>query len=117
MEKQSESGPEEALQKRGGRKGRFYEAALSEVQRLMLPEARELEGLDEEIAVLRVKFLTSLQEEPQNHELHLKEAATLVRAVATRYKLGSKARKDLYESVDAVLKNLGLPLGVGRGEG
>ncbi len=95
---------------RGKRRSKFYEAALSEVERLLLSEARELEGLDEEIALLRVKLLTALREEPQNHDLHLKQAAMLVRAVATRYRLGNKAQKDLYQSVDEVIKTLGASL-------
>ncbi len=92
------------------RRGRFYEAALTEMERLLLSEARELEGLDEEIALLRVKLLTALSEQPQNYELHLKQAGMLVKAVSARYKLGEKAQQDLYDSIDGVLKNLGVNL-------
>lgn len=94
----------------GGSRKKFYEAALTEMERLLLSEAREMEGLDEEIALLRVKFLTALKEEPQNHSLHLKQAGLLVKAVATRYRLGNRAEQDLLKSVRGVLENLGSSL-------
>ena len=94
----------------GGSRKKFYEAALTEMERLLLPDAREMEGLDEEIAMLRVKLLTALKEEPQNHSLHLKQAGLLVKAVATRYRLGNRAEQDLLKAVQDVLDNLGNPL-------
>ncbi|MDZ4245814.1 MAG: hypothetical protein U1D67_01705 [Dehalococcoidia bacterium] len=90
--------------------GKFYEAALTEVERLLLPEAREIEGLDEEIALLRVKFLTALKGQPENNELHLKQAGLLVKAVATRYRLSSKAEGNLLKSVREVIQSLGASL-------
>ncbi|MBI4330433.1 MAG: hypothetical protein HY673_04030 [Chloroflexi bacterium] len=96
--------------KKGRRQGKFYEAALTEMERLLLSEARELEGLDEEIALLRVKLLSALKEQPGNDALYLKQASLLVKAVATRYRLGNRAEKRLYETVEGVLKDLGLSL-------
>jgi hypothetical protein len=92
------------------RRRKFYEAALTEMERLLLSEAREIEGLDEEIALLRVKLLTGLKEQPGNNNLHLKQASLLVKAVATRYRLSGKAEKDLLRSVQEVLQGLGTTL-------
>jgi hypothetical protein len=39
---------------------------------VLLPEAKGVEGLDEEIALLRVKLTTALQEHPDNLPLMLR---------------------------------------------
>ncbi len=53
----------------------FYLPALGETQRLMLEEAAGLQGLEEEIAVLRVKLFELLSGQPEKCELALKVAA------------------------------------------
>lgn len=95
---------------RRGRQGpaeRFYEAALSEAEQALLPAARELEGLDEEIALLRVKIQTAVAEHPENLPLLLKGVALLVRAVAVQYRLSQRAEDDLYQSILGVLEGIG----------
>ncbi|MGD0765233.1 MAG: hypothetical protein ABR978_02870 [Dehalococcoidia bacterium] len=44
----------------------FYESALSAAERENLPQARDVEGLDEEIAVLRLRLRSVLKEHPDN---------------------------------------------------
>lgn len=85
----------------------FYAAALSEAERLLLPEARGIEGLDEEIALLRVRLHTALREHPENLPLLVKGMELLVKAVAARYRLSKRAEADLYQSVLGVLKGIG----------
>jgi len=98
---------EEVGQQRPARKRGFYAQALSEAERVRLPEAREIEGLDEEIALLRVRLSTMLSEHPENTELLLKGVAMLVRAVATKYRLSKKAKENLTDAITAVLKEIG----------
>lgn len=98
------------MAKRGSdaRKARdFYARALGEAEKTLLPEARELEGLDEEITLLRVKLIQALREKPQDMDLLLKGVGMLVRAVSTRYRLSRKAEEDLYQSVLGVLRGIG----------
>ena len=85
----------------------FYEEALSQAERVKLKHARKLEGLDEEIALLRVRLSGLAQEHPEKLELLLKGITLLVRAVSARYKLSPKAEKDLYQSVVGVVKGIG----------
>ena len=85
----------------------FYDRALTEAERLLLPEARELEGLDEEIALLRVRLNTALQERPQDLPVLLRGIELLVKAVAARYRLSRKAEGDLYQSAVGVLRGIG----------
>ena len=88
----------------------FYEEALSEAERLDLPEARQMEGLDEEIAVMRVRLKRALEERPEEVELIAKGLALLVKAVAARYRLSPKARKDLSDSIAGVVEGIGTVL-------
>jgi len=46
------------------RKHGFYSRVLDEVQKLHLDQARDVEGIDEEIAVIRVKLLTLMDQHP-----------------------------------------------------
>ena len=85
----------------------FYEAALSEAEQALLPEALEVEGLDEEIALLRMNLRQSLEEEPKNRELLLKSIRLLVTAVATKYRLPKADEDNLYESIQQVLRDIG----------
>ncbi len=95
----------------------FYTRALGEAEKNLLPQARELEGLDEEIALLRVKLIQALREKPQDLELLLKGVGMLVRAVSTRYRLSKKGEEDLYQSVLGVLRGIGDALSPEEGNG
>ena len=88
----------------------FYECVLTEAERVRLTRARRLEGLDEEIAVLRVRLASVLAEHPEDLPLFLKGLAMLVKAVSTRYRLSPKAQGDLMQSVMGVLNGLGMAL-------
>lgn len=90
----------------------FYRQALSEAERVMLPGAREMEGLEEEIAVLRVKLHQALEEHPDNLPIFLKGVELLVRAVSAQYRLSPKAQEQLMDSVMGVLEGVGDSLGL-----
>lgn len=85
----------------------FYEEALSEAERLDLPEARQIEGLDEEIAVMRVRLKRALEERPEDAKLISKGLDLLVKAVAAKYRLSPKARKELSDSIAGVVESIG----------
>jgi hypothetical protein len=88
----------------------FYEKALSEAERLDLPEARQMEGLDEEIAVMRVRLKQALRERPEDMQLISRGLNLLVKAVAAKYRLSPKARKDLLDSIAGVVEGIGTVL-------
>ncbi len=72
-----------------------------------MDQARRMEGLDKEVALLRVKLRDALSQRPEDYSLLLKLSAMLVRAVSTRYRLSRKAEEDLYQSVLGVLRGVG----------
>ena len=88
----------------------FYADVLSEASRARLETARELEGIDEEIALLRVKLRDVMAENPNKTELMYKGIDMLMKAVATRYKLSPKSKDDLNDSIVGVINGIGREL-------
>ena len=72
-----------------------------------LAEALAIEGLEQEIAVLRVRLDELVAEKPIKYELVTQVARTLVRAVATQHRISPRARKDLVDNITALLNSLG----------
>ncbi len=85
----------------------FYGQALDQADRLDLERAQEIEGLDDEIALMRVRLKRAAEERPQDVQLLMKGLDILVRAVGARYRLSPKSRKDLAENLAATLNSLG----------
>ena len=98
----------ESQSKRAG----FYSYALGEAERLELEEAKEIEGLDEEIAILRLRLRDLLVAEPERLDLHLKMAEAIARLVKTRYNISKEQKKSLKAAIARVLTEIAVPLGV-----
>ena len=97
------------------RKHGFYSRALDEAEALHLEDAAEVEGLDEEIAVLRIRLRRLLEECPERLDLQLDAANTITRMVRTRYQISQDQRKSLKDAIGKVLEEVAAPLGVGVG--
>ena len=93
----------------------FYGRALSEAEKLELEEASRIEGIDKEIALLRVKLRKLLEEQPERIDLHFEAANIIARLVRTRYQITREQKKSLKEAIQKVLTEVALPLGVGVG--
>lgn len=85
----------------------FYQHALDRAERADLKRAEKIEGLDDEIAVMRVKLKRAMEEHPEDLPLLVKGLGMLVRAVGTRYRLSPKSRRDLADNLVAVLNSVG----------
>jgi len=96
-----------AARKAAARVRSFYAEALTEAERLQLADARKVDGLDEEIALLRIRLRSALEQRPEDLDLLREGVALIVRAVATQYRLSPKARKDLADRMAAVLNSVG----------
>jgi hypothetical protein len=93
----------------------FYSRALEEAEKLELEEASNIEGIDEEIALLRVKLRELLEEQPDRIDLHFEAANIIARLVKTRYQISKEQKKSLKEAIQKVLTEVAVPLGVGVG--
>ena len=88
----------------------FYTDVLSEASRARQDVAMELEGIDDEVALLRIKLLDLLEQNPGRTQLFHKGMDTLMKAVSTRYKLSPKSKDDLNDSIMGVLNGIGREL-------
>ncbi len=93
----------------------FYSLVLDEAERVGLEEAFNVEGLDDEIALLRVKLRALLEAEPERIDLHFEAANVIARLLKTRYQITREERKSIKEGIQKVLTEIGLPVGVGVG--
>jgi len=92
----------------------FYAKVLDEADKLELPEASGIKGLDDEIEVLRLMIRKLLEADPENENFRLVMEATnlLSRLVMNRYKMNQKQGKNVGEAIRAALKEVAVPLGV-----
>ena len=80
-----------------------------------MEEASHIEGIDEEIALLRLKLRELVEHEPDRIDLHFQAANTIARLVRTRYQITKEQKKSLKEAVTKVLTEVAVPLGIGVG--
>lgn len=85
----------------------FYASALAEAEQVVLADAVELEGIDQEIAVLRTKLRAALAEHPEDIALMLRGIDLLVKAVVAKYRLSPSAGKDLSDNIAGVVQGVG----------
>ena len=104
----------ETVKGSGKRRG-FYSRALDEAEKVEMEEAFQLEGLDEEIALLRVKLKELVENQPDRIDLHFEAANTIAKLVRTRYQISKEQKKSLKEAIAKVLTEVALPLGIGVG--
>ncbi len=94
----------------------FYARVLGQDQQTALEQARELEGLDEEITLLRTLVQSAAKEDPQGPQL-LKLTDLLVKAVTARARITGKKEDELPEAVAGVLNEIREVLGLTEQEG
>ena len=97
------------------RQAEFYAKVLDEAERLDFELASGVNGIDDEIALLRVKIKSILEHDPENVKLIMQATNALERLIRTRYKISKEQRKGLKEAIGNVLRDIALPLGIGIG--
>ena len=115
--------PAKAEKKRGAPKGNqnarkhgFYSKVLDEAEQLDFELATGVEGIDDEIALLRVKIKSIVEKDPENIKLIMQATDALAKLIRTRYNISKEDKKGLKEAIGNVLKDIALPLGIGIGE-
>jgi hypothetical protein len=95
------------------RKHGLYSRALTEAQKLTLERVYDVEGLDDEIALLRIRLLGLVEEAPGRLDLQLQVTRAIDRLIRTRYEVSKEQKRSLKEAMQKVLTEVGIPLGLG----
>ncbi len=94
----------------------LYQSALDKAEALDFKVALNTEGLDNEIALLRIQIKALLV---QDDTLTLKDltlaTTALARLVVARYHISKSDRKGIKEAIGNVLRDIALPLGISAG--
>lgn len=85
------------------RRAPFYAEALDADDRADLADAAAVHGLDQEIAVLRLRVRRMLSDRPDDLALLVRSIELLVRAVGTAARLTSADSSELLERITAEL--------------
>jgi hypothetical protein len=114
---------EKLKRKRGAPKGNqnarkhgFYSKVLNEAEQLDFELVTGVNGFDDEIALLRVKIKSLLENDPENIKLLMAATTTLANLVKTKYKISKEQKQGLKEAIENVLKDIAIPLGLGIGQ-
>ena len=114
---------ERPKRKRGAPKGNqnarkhgFYSKVLDEAEQLDFELVKGVNGFDDEIALLRVKIKSLLDNDPENIKLLMAATTTLANLVKTKYKISQEQKQGLKEAIENVLKDIAIPLGLGPGQ-
>jgi len=101
--------------KRGGQKGNrnarkhgFYSGTLSPAETSQLWYITNLEGVDPEIALIRVKLQSSLQHDPGNRRVIREASGLLVKWYSANYRLDPTDRSYLKTVVENLLEIVSL---------
>jgi hypothetical protein len=98
------------------RKHGFYSKVLNEAEQLDFELVTGVNGFDDEIALLRVKIKSLLENDPENIKLLMAATTTLANLVKTKYKISKEQKQGLKEAIENVLRDIAIPLGLGIGQ-
>jgi hypothetical protein len=103
--------PTQPKRKRGGQKGNrnarkhgFYSGTLSPAETCQLRNITNLEGVDPEIAFIRVKLQSSLQYDPGNRRVIREASRLLVKCYSANYRLDRTDRNYLKTVIENLLE-------------
>jgi hypothetical protein len=91
------------------RKHGFYSKALQPPEKRGLEKAAGVEGLDQEIAILRIKFRSLISQDGQNLRLINQTAKTLARLYQIKFNLSKSDTTQLIEAVRTVFADFVIP--------
>ncbi|BAQ34254.1 hypothetical protein ABFB50_04095 [Dehalococcoides sp. THU3] len=94
------------------RKHGFYSRVLDTDELEDYEQATLAEGIDEEIALLRVKIKSILRHDPDNLKLLMQAVTTLSRLLSARYNISRQDKGGLREAIFNVLRDVAVPLGI-----
>lgn len=102
--------------KRNARRQGFYAKVLDEAEKLDFERASGVEGIDEEIALIRLEIKKAIADgDDRSLQMLVKATNALDRLIRTRYQITAAQRKGLKEAIGNVIKDIAIPLGINIG--
>lgn len=98
---------------RRARRRNFYAKVARNGEALV--EAMSIEGIDDEIALLRAELREAMSE-PHTHEVMIDGIALLVKAVAQKYRMSPRNAEDFAEHALRVLNDFSEQVGIGKAQ-
>ena len=83
----------------------FYAASMTRTDKKRLADAQVVRGLNDEIALLRLKLGNLVDNDPDNIPLIFKGADLIVRAVAARTRVSKDSPEDSEQAIYHMLKD------------
>jgi len=84
----------------------FYESAMSRAERDDFGAARGVEGLLEEIAILRLRLREALGEHPGDLEIVERGVRLLVQSLLAEHRLTSKEARNITDAASVIIEQL-----------
>lgn len=105
----------ESRRARSRRAPSFYERALSASDRELFEDALDVEGVDGEVALLRVHIHRLLEERPEDTEALRAGIRLLVTALGARHRLTGRETQTLTETATELLEQFIAAFAAGEG--
>jgi hypothetical protein len=99
-------------QKKAKTRTNYYTLSLDETRKRDLETAGGIEGLEDEISLLRARIKNLLETDPENLEMLIKTADILNKMVKTHCSYNKKPAKNVGETIQNIITEIGVPLGV-----
>jgi len=119
MNEETPNTVEEPVRKRGAQLGNqnarthgFYSKELDETEKQQYEQATEVEGLEAEIALLRIKIQSLVAHDPENIRLITQATNALARLLMTKFNTSKADKQGLEEAFNNVLNNIAIPFGI-----
>jgi uncharacterized membrane protein len=97
------------------RKHGYYSKVLDEAQRMDFELASGVNGIDDEIALLRVKIKAILEKDPENFPLITQAVKVLTRMVQAHFNMSKGDKRGFKEAIEKLWQNVAVPAGIAVG--
>ena len=98
----------------GSRKRNFYKAVLDDQEKLEVDSASAVNGVDDEIAVLRIRLKSILKNDPDNSGSIMQTFGMLARLININSKRGGERKISRKEALEKLMSEYSLPLGISK---
>ncbi len=95
------------------RKHGYYSSVLTEEEQQEYERAMLIDGFDDEIALLRVKIKSLVDNNPENVRLITLALNTLTRMVMSKNNVEPARKETVADTITNILKGVALPAGIG----